>query len=255
MFTIDTFKLIFIFLDFCYIITKTVKYSGELYMNRKERKLKNKRLFIDAAMKLIEDEGVEGVSIRKVATITGYNSATLYSYFQNLDHLILLACIKFLKEYVDGLDKHIAKAKDDLEKFQLIWDFFCTCSFKKPEIYQAVFFSKLDFSRSDFENFYEIKEFYEIYPEEINESFTRLHRMILKLDIYERNKILLIDLARKGFISPSHINTINNMQVLIYKGLLEQAVTPKQKGEEEILKRRAIKYIRHCIDPFIISKK
>lgn len=223
-------------------------------MSRKEKKLKTKRIFIDATMKLIEEEGVEGVSIRKVATITGYNSATLYSYFQNLDHLILLACIKFLKEYVDGLDEYTAKAKDELEKFRLIWDFFCECSFKNPEIYQAIFFSKLDFNRRDFENFYEIKEFYEIYPEEINESFTKLHRMILKLDIYERNKILIIDLARKGFISPSHINTLNNMQVLLYKGLLEEAVSPKEVGKRRILKRRALKYIGRCIDQFVLPR-
>ncbi len=224
-------------------------------MKRKERKLKNKRLFIDAAMKLIEEEGVEGVSIRKVAAITGYNSATLYSYFQNLDHLILLACIKFLKEYVSGLDEYTKNAKNELEKFQFIWDFFCKCSFKKPKIYQAVFFSKVDFNRRDFENFYEIKEFYEIYPEEINKSFVKFHRMILKLDLYERNKILLIGMARKGFISKSHINTINNMQVLIYKGLLEEATNAQEDWERKILERRAIRYIKHCINPFILKNE
>lgn len=223
-------------------------------MNKKLRKIKNKRLFIDAAMKIIEEEGVEGVSIRKVATLTGYNSATLYSYFQNLDHLILLACIKFLKEYVDGLDEHISVAKDELEKFTLIWDFFCECSFKHPEIYQATFFSKLDFNRKDFENFYEIKEFYEIYPEEINETFPKLYKMILKLDIYERNKILLIDLSRKGYISPSHINTINDMQVLIYKGLLEEATKSSDPWEVKLLEKRAKKYIKFCIETHILKE-
>lgn len=223
-------------------------------MTRKERKLKNKRLFIDAAMKIIEEEGVDAVSIRKVASITGYNSATLYSYFQNLDHLILLACIKFLKEYVDGLDRYISGAKDELEKFKLIWDFFCKCSFRYPKIYQAIFFSKLDFKRQDFENFYEIKEFYKIYPEEINESFSKLHRMILKLDIYERNKILLIGLSRKGFISPSHINSINDMQVLIYKGLLEEAVNSSEEFERSLYMKRAIKYIRRCVDFYNLQK-
>ena len=224
-------------------------------MTRRERKLKNKRLFIDATMKLIEEEGVEGVSIRKVAAITGYNSATLYSYFQNLDHLILLAGFKFLKEYVGGLDEYTKNAKDDLEKFSLIWEFFCKCSFKNPKIYQAVFFSTIDFNRKDFENFYEIKEYYELYPEEITESFIKFHRMILKLDIYERNKILLIGMARKGLISRSHINTINNMQVLIYKGLLEQAAKAEEEWEKKILERRAIKYIRHCLNQFTLPQE
>ncbi|OQY42980.1 MAG: hypothetical protein B6227_00235 [Fusobacteriia bacterium 4572_74] len=49
-------------------------------------------------MTIIKEEGVEKVSIRKIAKITGYNSVTLYTYFKNLDYLILLSSIKFLKE-------------------------------------------------------------------------------------------------------------------------------------------------------------
>ena len=37
--------------------------------------------FIEAASQIIEEEGMEGVTIRKVADIAGYNSATMYNYF------------------------------------------------------------------------------------------------------------------------------------------------------------------------------
>ena len=204
-------------------------------MTRLERKLSVKRLFIDATMTIIEEEGLEEVSIRKVAKITGYNSATLYSYFKNLDHLILLASIKFLKEYITGLDNYTAKAKNSLEEGILIWEFFCKCSFKKPEIYRSIFFSNLDFNMEDFENYYEIKEFYKIYPEEVTASFAKFHHMILKLDIYERNKILLVNIACEKLISPSNITAINDMQVLIYKGLLEEATKPENLKRSRFL--------------------
>lgn len=64
-------------------------------MRRLERKLAIKKLFIDTTVTIIKEEGVEKVSIRKIAKITGYNSATLYTYFKNLDYLILLSSIKF----------------------------------------------------------------------------------------------------------------------------------------------------------------
>ncbi|MCS5422783.1 MULTISPECIES: TetR/AcrR family transcriptional regulator [Psychrilyobacter] len=213
-------------------------------MTRLERKLNVKRLFIDATMTIIQEEGLEEVSIRKVAKITGYNSATLYTYFKNLDHLILLASIKFLNEYITGLDGYTAEAENSLEQGILIWEFFCKCSFQKPEIYKSIFFSNLDFNRKDFENYYEIKEFYKIYPEEITTSFSKFHRMILKLDIYERNKILLIKIARERLISPSNITAINDMQVLIYKGLLEEATKPENFYRRKVLCNRAIKYIK-----------
>lgn len=222
-------------------------------MTRLERKLNVKRLFIDATMTIIQEEGLEEVSIRKVAKITGYNSATLYTYFKNLDHLILLACMKFLNEYITGLDAYTEEAQNPLEESILIWEFFCKCSFERPEIYKSIFFSNLDFNRKDFENYYEIKEFYKIYPEEITTSFAKFHRMILKLDIYERNKILLIKTAREKLISPSNITTINDMQVLMYKGLLEEATKPENIYRRKVLCNRAIKYIKNCLKLFVLQ--
>lgn len=223
-------------------------------MTRLERKLNVKRLFIDATMNIIQEEGLEEVSIRKVAKITGYNSATLYTYFKNLDHLILLASIKFLNEYITGLDDYTAEAQTPLEESILIWEYFCKCSFDRPKIYKSIFFSNLDFNRKDFENYYEIKEFYKIYPEEITASFAKFHRMILKLDIYERNKILLIKVAQKKLISPSNVTTINDMQVLVYKGLLEEATKHENFYRRKILRNRAIRYIKNCYKLFILEE-
>ncbi len=222
-------------------------------MTRLERKLNVKRLFIDATTTIIQEEGLEEVSIRKVAKITGYNSATLYTHFKNLDHLILLASIKFLNDYITGLDSYTAEAENPLEEGILIWEFFCKCSFEKPEIYKSIFFSNLDFNRKDFENYYEIKEFYKIYPEEITASFAKFHRMILKLDIYERNKVLLIKIAQKKLISPSNITTVNDMQVLMYKGLLEEATKHENFHRRKILCNRAIKYIKNCYRLFALQ--
>lgn len=57
----------------------------------RKRQLQKKRMmhyFIDAAVQIIDEEGIDGVSIRKVADIAGYNSATLYNYFDDLPHLV-----------------------------------------------------------------------------------------------------------------------------------------------------------------------
>lgn len=47
--------------------------------------------FIDAAKQIILQEGVEGVSVRKVADIAGYSYATIYNYFSDLNALLLAA--------------------------------------------------------------------------------------------------------------------------------------------------------------------
>ena len=53
--------------------------------------IKKKRVmmyFIEATQELILDEGLEKLSIKKIAEKAGYNSATIYNYFENLEVLI-----------------------------------------------------------------------------------------------------------------------------------------------------------------------
>lgn len=45
--------------------------------------------FIQAAKEIVLQEGVEGVSVRKVAQATGYSYATIYHYFADLNALLL----------------------------------------------------------------------------------------------------------------------------------------------------------------------
>ena len=56
------------------------------------QKVRMVKYFVDATIEIIEKEGYEAVTIRKVADIAGYNSATLYNYFDNLEHLLFF-CI------------------------------------------------------------------------------------------------------------------------------------------------------------------
>ncbi len=56
-------------------------------MNKKHSELKRKRImnfFLDAAEKIIKKDGFDSLSIRNVSDEAGYNSATLYNYFENL---------------------------------------------------------------------------------------------------------------------------------------------------------------------------
>lgn len=68
--------------------------------------------FINATIELMEKEGIENLTIRKVAEQAKYNSATLYHYFSNLDELELFASVKCLDEYMQETLIHKAEGKD-----------------------------------------------------------------------------------------------------------------------------------------------
>lgn len=64
-------------------------------MNGKDEKTKQdiksqrvKSYFIQAAKQIITDEGVESVSVRKVAENSGYTFATIYNYFKDVNELL-----------------------------------------------------------------------------------------------------------------------------------------------------------------------
>ena len=54
-------------------------------------------VFITSAKELIDEYGLDNITIRKIADVSGYNSATMYNYFQNLDELLIYASIDYLK--------------------------------------------------------------------------------------------------------------------------------------------------------------
>lgn len=59
-----------------------------LFMKVTERRNIRKSYFVNAARRIIETEGMEGISARKVSQMAGYDASTLYNYFESLDHII-----------------------------------------------------------------------------------------------------------------------------------------------------------------------
>ena len=72
--------------------------------------LKKKRMltyFIKSAQDIMTAEGMQGITLRKVADGAGYNNATLYNYFDDLDHVVLYACLKYLSLYNNSVAKEL----------------------------------------------------------------------------------------------------------------------------------------------------
>ncbi|SHH37526.1 TetR/AcrR family transcriptional regulator [Tepidibacter thalassicus] len=213
------------------------------------KKLKRNRMltcFIDAATEIIEKEGINGVTIRKVASISGYNSATIYNYFENLNHLIFLASMKFIRPYTENLSNYIKDSKNALDKTLSVWECFCHYSFKNPEIYYFIFFTKLNNSINNY-----IKEYYEIYPQELISSNQNITTMLLKHNIYDRSLILLEECVKEGFINKKDIFEINEMFMFIYKGMLSKIMEKEIDDSIDNLVSKTIKYIKICFNGYL----
>ena len=213
-----------------------------------------KKKLIEATTQLIEEEGIKGVSIRKVASRAGYTSGTIYLYFEKLEELIFLSSLKYLKYYNENLENYVKKSNNSYEENLLVWKFFCECSFEEPEIFHSIFFSSFKFQKDKVNEYYELKDFYKIFPEEIKDFSSKFYPMLLKLNLEERNKYLIGKMVRDKYMSPSHVYSLNQTQIYIYKGFLEKAMTNRDKNRNNRIKRSCIRALELIFKAYIISK-
>lgn len=110
-------------------------------------------IIFDAANKLIEKDSLEGLSARKLATDIGYTAGTIYSFYENLNELILKVNGKTLDLLYKKIDKasstnkdknkavkaiaeaYLDYAKKDMNRFRALYEF--NYGDQLPDWYQA----------------------------------------------------------------------------------------------------------------------
>lgn len=109
-------------------------------MRRKRYKDRMMTSFINATEELIDEMGVENLTLRKIATRAGYNSATVYNYFENLDHLIFYASMSNIKDYNIALNSYLKDAKNAMDIFLKCGNAFATSHMKNQKFIMLYFF-------------------------------------------------------------------------------------------------------------------
>ncbi|GAB7388153.1 TetR/AcrR family transcriptional regulator [Bacillaceae bacterium] len=212
-------------------------------MDKKEiQTMRMMRYFIDATVQIIKEEGIENVTIRKIADLAGYNSATIYNYFQEVSHLIFFAAMTFLKRYTDALPAYIARGKTPLERFLLIWECFCKFSFEEPKIYQAIFASNLGDHPENL-----LKNYYTIFPTDIMNLPEELLPMVLESNLSERSKIALRKCVEEGYIKKENVDEIVELTNLIWHGMLSLLLNYRTHYTPEEAAKVTMKYIRQIV--------
>lgn len=201
--------------------------------------------FIDAAKQIIDIGGIEAVSAREVADIAGYNGATLYNYFDDLDHLIFYASLRYLKEYAADIKNYVKDAGTPVERYLKVWECFCNHAFSRPKIYNAIFFDKYSTSLN-----HDIKEYYSIFPEELGDQEDDIKPMLLGQNIYERNLTLLQPCIKGGYVKEEHAGMLNEMMILVYQGLLTRFIKGQVSYTPEEATQRALFYFRQIFKSF-----
>ena len=172
--------------------------------------------FIRAARVLIDQDGIDNVSIRKIATLTGLNSATMYLYFPNSDVLVTMASMSYLEEYCRTLAADMTKMKTPREALLHSWDVFCQYAFERPDIFYHIFYTKHAVPLSEIVDVY-----YRLYPEQLQNISGAVEEMLHAGSMEERSWSVFWPAAKDAGLSKKDARVGNAMTVSFFRTLLE----------------------------------
>ena len=179
-----------------------------------ERKVK----YIQITSQILEEEGMSGVTIRKVAEKAGCTSAVLYKHFENKEHLIMLASIKFLEPYITEF--LVQTARTDISSIQmdlLLWKFFIYEAFEKKDYYDLMFYSEYRDMLEDC-----VYEYYQLFPEVQKQFDGFTASIIFSNNLAEREAVRLRRAANAGLITTENANLLSRLTSAVFSGMFAQ---------------------------------
>ncbi len=173
--------------------------------------------FIRAAREIIQNEGIEKVSIRKIAALTGFNSATIYLYFPNADALITLALMSYLEKYCRSLanDMHLMNRPEQV--LTHTWEVFCQYAFTYPQIFRHIFYTPHTVALSE-----TVDTYYRLFPQQLENISGDVRQMLHQGEIADRSMTVLLPVAQKRGFSQEDTRLINELLVCYFRELLEE---------------------------------
>ena len=151
--------------------------------------------FIEAARQLMSSDGIQALSIRGIAEIAGYNSATLYNYFEDLQHLTLFASMSYLRDYVSALSGKLKAPMSSLQRYRVIYETFDHFAFRSPEIFYNMFFGSQSSKLPEV-----TVQYYTLFPDELKEHTPSVRKMLTQGNMYLRDEPIVEELVKDGFV-------------------------------------------------------
>ena len=170
---------------------------------------------INSAKSIIDEEGVDSITIRKVGERAKLNSATIYNHFENLEHLKIFACLFVFDEYIDDIKNYISEDNNPIENYLAIWECFIKHTAKNMDAYHTIFFNSLERSMCEY-----IDEYYKLFPFDNKNYGKYIDNMLSNSILENRNIVLLEEIAEYGSIRKEDISWINDITVYLYESVL-----------------------------------
>lgn len=199
-------------------------------------------MFIQTARDIIDTEGIDQVTIRKIAKASGYNSATIYLYFHDLDELICLASLGYVEGFIRSWAEGLKKPMSTLETYCFSWEMFSSYAFKYPHVYNHLFF--YHHSRPFSET---VKYYHELFPERLEDIGTIIEEILLGSPHIERESSILLPLTRDGQVKEEDLPMISTLASCHFRKLLDTKCRLGDEADDKELVQQQLKAVHYLL--------
>jgi AcrR family transcriptional regulator len=173
--------------------------------------------FIDATDRIIKEEGLEAVTIRRVSESAGYTSATLYNYFDNLNHLIFLTAMSYLVPYSREVLDTVKDITDPTEVYLVVTSIFVKHGFMHPDIFEILFYKNRNERLEDY-----VQQYFELFPGRMPKGFDLLSRAARFNNLTERNAVYLVPCVEQGYLTQRAADELKDLTKMVFRHYLEE---------------------------------
>ena len=209
--------------------------------------VKRKRImtyFIEATEKLIRSEGLDGLSIRKIAGEAGYNSATIYNYFNDLEELTLFGSVCYLREYVAKLEKELRPDMRAIDQYRTIYRCFNHYAFRFPDIYHNMFFGKYSYKLGAVLHLY----YHELFPGELDNFSERMKSMLVSGSMWERDHITIDKMVQEGDMDADKADTTLSLVIAVHQNFIYEASLGGEHFDPEAHEQKFNQLFEYLLD-------
>lgn len=176
---------------------------------------KKKLELIIKTHEMLKTKSPEELSIRTIAAACDCTGTVVYKHFENLDHLLLIASVRFLENYVIELEAVLNSNTDSLEMLYEMWRVFAKYAFANVEVFELLFWGKYKDRLSD-----AIFEYYQIFPEKWENLDGLFTSIFFNNDLKERNYIMQRRTAAMGYFAHKDLRMLSDMECDLFHGVM-----------------------------------
>lgn len=206
-------------------------------MNEHNALLKKSRMtryFIDAVITLSDDIPVDAITLRQVAAAAGYNSATLYNYFQNMNQLIAFTLIDRMSRIWIDASKLQGQLDGSLNHYLGQWLAQCRESFQHPQLF--LYFFQLEEKAQIYQR---IPDYFAVFPEIREQLSPGLLAQTEETDFARKNQNILLPCVTEGYFLSVDVENLIAAADILFGGILLQSCAIAQIPRPRSTTRRS----------------